>query len=122
MCPGFDDRLDSDNDGVPDGCDGCPDDPEKSTPGTCGCGVEDTDSDDNGIPDCAEPGESDNTNGESPDGPENPDDNTESQEEVISAGAGRGAAGLGCGAIGPGIILSFFGLMALRFAGPRWDP
>ncbi len=122
VCPGFDDRADGDGDGLPDGCDGCPEDPEKSAPGTCGCGVDDTDSDDDGIPDCAGPGESDNTNSESPGDPENTDDNTESQEGVIPAGAGRGATGFGCGAIGPAIILSFFGLIALRFAGPRWNP
>ncbi|MCB0317909.1 MAG: CSLREA domain-containing protein [Bdellovibrionales bacterium] len=30
----------------------CPDDPSKMTPGTCGCGVKDTDSDNNGVTDC----------------------------------------------------------------------
>ena len=43
---------DTDNDGVPDSFDGCPLDPEKSAPGICGCGVSDTDSDDDGIADC----------------------------------------------------------------------
>ena len=119
VCPGFNDRLDSDNDGLPDGCDGCPEDPEKSAPGTCGCGVDDTDLNDNGIPDCPDPGESDSTNNESPGDPENTDDNTESQEEVIPAGAMCGATGRGCGPIGPTIILSFFGLLALRLVGPR---
>jgi len=32
--------------------DGCPDDPNKTAPGICGCGVPDTDSDGDEIPDC----------------------------------------------------------------------
>lgn len=32
--------------------DSCPDDPMKSAPGLCGCGVPDTDSDDDGFPNC----------------------------------------------------------------------
>jgi len=32
--------------------DECPSDPNKTVPGTCGCGVADTDSDDDGTPDC----------------------------------------------------------------------
>ena len=32
--------------------DGCPDDPYKTAPGICGCGVPDTDSDGDGTPDC----------------------------------------------------------------------
>ena len=34
--------------------DGCPDDPYKSIPGTCGCGVPDTDSDNDGTADCVD--------------------------------------------------------------------
>ena len=33
-------------------CDGCPDDPEKTEPGVCGCGIEDADSDGDGTMDC----------------------------------------------------------------------
>jgi hypothetical protein len=33
---------DRDQDGVIDACDGCPDDPAKTTPGMCGCGAVDT--------------------------------------------------------------------------------
>ena len=47
-----DDAKDSDGDGVPDSEDGCPNDPDKTTPGACGCGVADMDSDGDGIPDC----------------------------------------------------------------------
>ncbi len=57
MEPGGDDNdvnpvVDSDNDGVPDNEDECPDDPLKTEPGACGCGVADADSDEDGIPDC----------------------------------------------------------------------
>ncbi|MBK8914899.1 MAG: immunoglobulin domain-containing protein [Phycisphaerales bacterium] len=43
---------DTDGDGVPDDCDGCPNDPNKTAPGQCGCGIPDTDSDGDGTPDC----------------------------------------------------------------------
>ncbi|MCG8404944.1 MAG: endonuclease [Phycisphaerales bacterium] len=33
-------------------CDACPDDPNKTEPGICGCGVPDTDTDIDGTPDC----------------------------------------------------------------------
>ncbi|MFK7960957.1 MAG: hypothetical protein AB8G96_10575, partial [Phycisphaerales bacterium] len=44
--------IDSDGDGTPDCADGCPNDPNKSEPGDCGCGTPDTDSDGDGTPDC----------------------------------------------------------------------
>jgi len=44
--------LDTDNDGTPDRDDGCPEDPNKTEPGECGCGEEDIDSDGDGILDC----------------------------------------------------------------------
>jgi cysteine-rich repeat protein len=44
---------DADSDGLRDECDGCPDDPYKIEPGTCGCGVDDdADSDSDAVPDC----------------------------------------------------------------------
>lgn len=43
QCPGGDDFVDSDGDGVADSCDGCPNDPEKTEPGVCGCGMPETD-------------------------------------------------------------------------------
>ena len=43
---------DSDGDGVPDSLDGCPNDPNKTAPGQCGCGVADTDTDSDGTADC----------------------------------------------------------------------
>jgi TolB-like protein len=44
--------YDSDNDELPNPIDGCPDDPNKTAPGICGCGVPDTDSDGDETPDC----------------------------------------------------------------------
>jgi hypothetical protein len=46
------DQADSDGDGVGNVCDGCPNDPHKTAPGVCGCGVADTDSDGDHVPDC----------------------------------------------------------------------
>ncbi|MFO0838731.1 MAG: hypothetical protein U1D55_09395 [Phycisphaerae bacterium] len=45
-------QVDSDGDGVTDACDQCPNDPLKTTPGACGCGVADTDTDGDGTSDC----------------------------------------------------------------------
>ncbi|QTA82227.1 Cohesin domain-containing protein [Desulfonema limicola] len=44
--------ADKDGDGTPDYLDKCPDDPSKVSPGSCGCGVADTDTDSDGTPDC----------------------------------------------------------------------
>ena len=44
--------ADADSDGVPDWADGCPDDPHKTQPGACGCGVPDVDGDEDGVADC----------------------------------------------------------------------
>jgi hypothetical protein len=50
--------ADVDNDGILDTCDTsvdlCPDDPNKTEPGQCGCGVPDTDSDGDGVADCVD--------------------------------------------------------------------
>jgi len=45
-------QLDNDTDGIGNACDGCPNDPNKTEPGICGCGVADTDSDGDQMPDC----------------------------------------------------------------------
>jgi hypothetical protein len=42
------------SDGVGDACDDCSLDPLKTDPGQCGCGVADTDSDNDGIADCVD--------------------------------------------------------------------
>lgn len=54
-----DDNLDNDADNLIDSSDpdcpivdNCPDDPDKTEPGVCGCGVADTDTDEDGTPDC----------------------------------------------------------------------
>ena len=44
--------VDADNDGTPDSEDDCPNDPGKTEPGECGCGVSDADSDGDGVPNC----------------------------------------------------------------------
>ncbi len=44
---------DADNDGIDEECgDDCPLDPDKTVAGLCGCGVADTDSDNDGTPNC----------------------------------------------------------------------
>ena len=43
---------DTDSDGTPDCNDNCPNDPNKTEPGICGCSVTDTDTDSDGTPDC----------------------------------------------------------------------
>jgi probable HAF family extracellular repeat protein len=50
-------QPDADGDGVIDACDGCPNDAQKTSPGSCGCGAPDTDADHNGTPDCLDPGQ-----------------------------------------------------------------
>jgi hypothetical protein len=44
--------VDTDGDGTADCIDGCPNDPNKTEPGICGCGVADTDTDGDGTLDC----------------------------------------------------------------------
>jgi hypothetical protein len=46
------DTGDRDNDGVTNCNDGCPDDPNKTAPGACGCGASDADFDNDGVPNC----------------------------------------------------------------------
>ncbi|GJM26463.1 MAG: hypothetical protein DHS20C16_28780 [Phycisphaerae bacterium] len=45
-------QLDSDGDGAGDACDDCPNDASKAAAGVCGCGVAETDSDVDGVPNC----------------------------------------------------------------------
>lgn len=46
---------DNDGDGTFNCDDNCPNDPNKTEPGICGCGFSDTDTDNNGTPDCNDP-------------------------------------------------------------------
>ena len=46
--------ADADNDGTPDVSDGCPNDANKTSAGTCGCGIPDTDTDGDGACDAAD--------------------------------------------------------------------
>jgi len=48
----MDPSEDGDGDGVPDCFDECPADANKTSPGTCGCGVADVDTDGDGVEDC----------------------------------------------------------------------
>jgi len=51
-CDGVTDGPDGDGDGVCDAGDGCPADSAKTVPGSCGCGIADTDTDADGVADC----------------------------------------------------------------------
>lgn len=44
--------ADDDGDGVANCGDGCPSDPNKTSPGSCGCGTPDDDDDGDGVPNC----------------------------------------------------------------------
>ena len=48
--------IDDDCDGLTDEEDACPDDPLKTEAGDCGCGIADTDTDNDGTPDCSNKG------------------------------------------------------------------
>lgn len=48
-------QTDLDGDGTVDMADWCPADPQKTSPGTCGCGESDADANDDGVPDCRQP-------------------------------------------------------------------
>lgn len=89
--------ADRDLDGTPNYADQCPDDPQKKSPGACGCGKPDVDADSNGRPDCIETSK-DNDNG----GDVNPPPTTD------CGGGGCGAAGI--------VEMS---IMLLGFAGMR---
>jgi hypothetical protein len=78
-------EVDSDGDGVPDRLESCPNDPNKTEPGVCGCGVADIDSDTDGILDChdncpniSNPGQEDGDG----DGAGNPCDNCPNQDRA----------------------------------------
>ncbi len=46
------DQANADGDVEGDACDNCPNDPDKTSPGVCGCGVADDDTDGDGTEDC----------------------------------------------------------------------
>ncbi len=68
--------------------DECPDDPNKTSPGACGCGMADVDSDGDGTPDCADAC------------PENPN-----RIEPRGCGGCGGVCGMGMAVSGPATLL-----------------
>lgn len=113
---------DEDGDGACESADGCPADPDKASPGACGCGTADTDADGNGIADCnegcpggadcdggladaaARDGSADGATGE-PAGVARPD------TACLCTAPGAGAARGGLGLLGGALLLA---LVALR--------
>lgn len=100
ICPGENDTADADNDNVPDCLDGCPDDPAKTSPGACGCGVSDADADSDSVPDCFDvcPGEDDRA-----------DTNNDGIPDCLylpPADGGTGAPGCAAGALPPLAMLA----------------
>lgn len=77
-------QHDADNDSVGDLCDGCLNDPDKTDPGLCGCGVPDEDRDGDGVPDCID-GCPDNPAKSAPGacGCGTPDDDTDSDGDGV---------------------------------------
>ncbi len=79
-------EADSDGDGRIDGCDSCPDDENKTAPGTCGCGFADEDTDGDGVVDCPDGSGGDGDGGG--DGGSGGDDGGDSDPPAISCGSG----------------------------------
>lgn len=79
-----DPTTDSDGDGYPDVSDGCPNDPDKIAPGSCGCGVFELDVDGDGVAECFADDENDDDDQVLPSDPGQPTDAT-------GAGCGSGA-------------------------------
>lgn len=128
---------DSDGDSLRDVCDECPDDPGKWEPGICGCGIADTDSDFDGIPDCNDPDQggngnqngntnsNDNGNDNSPDnsndnsnsntnGNDNENDNADPDPDNGNDNGGSGPRPRGCTPAFGAIFASLLGLCGLR--------
>jgi len=93
--PNADETIDSDGDGTADVTDECPQDADKTAPGSCGCGVSDFDSDADGIPDCddAFPTDPFNGGGATPDEPNEPVDPNTPRDEDAGDDAGNERVG-----------------------------
>src|SRR5262249_39221368 len=86
-------QLDSDSDGVGDLCDGCPSDPQKTSPGQCGCGTPDTDSDGDGVADCVDVC------------PNDPSGSTDQDCPTVRSMGGCGGCGMGMAVSTPLMLL-----------------
>ena len=84
-CP-FDNPDDSDADGVCNSDEECPDDPDKTEPGQCGCGIADTDGDGDGVADCNDPCPDDNPDDSDGDGACDSDDGCPADPEKTEPG------------------------------------
>ena len=99
--------------GLLDDCDGCPDDPAKTSPGLCRCGVSDIDSDSDTIPDCVDPCPSDNPDDSDGDGVCNSDDLCPGEDDRVDDN-GNGTPD--CLEHGPIPTVSGWGLAILALA------
>lgn len=113
--------------------DSCPDDPLKTNPGVCGCGVPDTDANSDGVIDCLEPPGPDTLDSDLDgiaDGLDNcPSEFNPDQADADSDGTGDACEGpcvpVFCGICGPCSAVSMVGLvgamLTLRGRRSRWD-
>lgn len=82
------DQADADSDDAGDACDECPNDPLKTAPGICGCGLPDSDADGDGVLDCLSDGGSDGGGDDPNDGaPDEPGDSSENGDPDDNVGA-----------------------------------
>ena len=113
-------ESDQDRDSIGDCDDLCPTDPNKSQPGTCGCGVSDRDSDSDGVSDCLDScvntplGAEVGTDGCAEEAAPSP-----RRDEGDSSTGDCGLCGIGCGITpsAPALGMTFAGILGLRLVG-----
>ncbi|MFQ5430434.1 MAG: choice-of-anchor D domain-containing protein [Phycisphaerae bacterium] len=104
-------ETDADGDGLIDDCDGCPNDPDKGEPGTCGCGVSDLDADGDGLANCEDAFPDDPTNAGNDTNPDPTPDPTPEQEDRQGGLCGMGG--------GMGMMMAMVSLCGLGRARRR---